>query len=130
MIILTKLAGIALIMVCIANGFAFKKLGWHRNLEKTEVFFQQIFKVHTLYIVMTMGAMATALLFTTDELINADHIITRGFLWFGALFWGGRVILHIFYYHQKIKAENPLWNALFLSTFIYISAIFTTLALT
>jgi|GEM_PF-7027395 len=39
--ILLKLAGLALVMICIANGFAFKKLGWNENLRHTNYFFQQ-----------------------------------------------------------------------------------------
>ena len=128
--ILLKVAGFLLLMICIANAFAFKKLGWNKNLANTENFFQQIFKVHTLYIVMTMVAMALACLYATTELVKAETLMARGFLWFGTIFWGGRVLLHFFYYDQQIKKENPRWNALFLATFTYIAGTFLYVTLT
>ena len=121
------LAGAILILICVANGFAFEKLGWHRNLVKTEPFFQQIFKVHSLFIVLTMLAMAAACFFATQELIRGETRIAKGFLGFTTLFWGLRVILHLFYYDKKIKRENRYWNALFLSCFIYLALLFLTL---
>ena len=129
-IFLIKLAGLALIMICLANAFAFKKLNWNENLRLTEVFFQQVFKVHTLHIVMTMLAMAFACLFTTEELLNPQTALTRGVGWFIALFWGVRTCIHIFYYEKTIKKQNPLWNIIFLGTFIYLTTLFTILAFT
>jgi len=49
-----QIAGVGLLLICVANFIAPKKLRWTVNLEKTEVFFQQVFKVHTFYIVLTM----------------------------------------------------------------------------
>ena len=121
------IAGSLLILICVANGFAYEKLGWNRNLANTEPFFQQVFKVHSLYIVLIMFAMAGACFFATAELITADTLIAKGFLGFTALFWGLRVVLHLFFYDKQIKKENPLWNALFLATFTYLAAIFLTL---
>ena len=124
---LIYLAGVILTMICIANGFAFKKLGWERNLAQTEPFFQQIFKVHSLFIVLTMLAMAAACFFATQELVLAETRIAKGFLGFVTLFWVLRIILHLFYYDKKIKKDNPFWNALFLGCFIYLAALFLTL---
>jgi len=124
-----QLAGIALIMICIANGFAFKKLGWTENLPRTDVFFQQVFKVHTLHLVMVMLAMALACLGATDELIAGETLMAQGFLWFAGIFWGLRTILHVFYYDKTVKRANPLWNALFLATFAYLTAVFLTFAI-
>jgi len=121
---MVKLAGVALLLICLANGFAFEKLGWNRNLAKTERFFTQIFKVHTVYLVLTMTAMGLACLFATDELLAAETLMVRGFLWFAFVFWGGRVILHVLYYDQAVKRANPWWNALFLSTFTFLAITF------
>ena len=121
------LAASILLLICLANIFAFEKLGWRKNLSKTELFFQQVFKVHTVYIVFTMLAMASACLFAPHELLLANTLMSKGFLGFAAIFWVGRVILHLFYYEKKIKQSNPQWNALFLSAFIYLASLFLTL---
>ena len=129
MIILLYIAGVALVMICIANGFAFKKLGWNENLPRTDEFFQQVFKVHTLHLVMCMMAMGLACLFAAEELLEGKTLVARGFLWFAGVFWALRSVLHIFYYDQKIKRANPLWNALFLATFCYLAITFLTFAI-
>lgn len=121
------LASGILLLICLANAFAFEKLGWKRNLSNTEPFFQQIFKVHTLFIVLTMLAMAVACFFAYDELLSAETLMAKGFLAFCSIFWGGRVILHLLYYDKQIKRDNPQWNALFLTAFIYLAGLFLTL---
>ncbi len=127
--ILLQLAGIALLMICVANGFAFRKLGWNENLPRTDYFFQQVFKVHTLHLVMMMFAMGLACLIATEELVAAETLMARGFLWFAGMFWGVRTLLHIFYYDPKVKRANPYWNALFLATFCYLAGTFLTLVI-
>ena len=124
------LAGGILLLICVANAFAWEKLGWQKNLAQTEPFFQQVFKVHSLYIVLTMLAMAGACLFCTHELINASTPMVRGFLAFTAIFWGLRVVLHLFYYDKQIKKDNPYWNALFFGAFSYLAILFFTLTFT
>lgn len=128
--LLIYLAGAILIMISVANGFAFEKLGWLRNLAQTETFFQQVFKVHSLYIVLTMLAMAGACFFATQELIQAETRLAKGLLGFISLFWVLRVVLHLSYYDKGIKKDNPFWNAFFLTAFTYLAILFSTLTFT
>jgi len=128
--IATYLAGSGLLLISLANAFAPKMLRWTVNLQKTEVFFQQVFKVHAFYIVMTMLGMAAACLLATEELMRGSSKVTVGFTWFAGLFWAIRVVLHVCYYDKFLKRVHPLWNALFLTAFTYLAVVFLTLALT
>jgi len=124
-----QIAGVGLLLICVANFIAPKKLRWTVNLEKTEVFFQQVFKVHTFYIVLTMLGMALACLVTTEELIAGESLLERGFVWFVAIFWGLRVLIHITYYENEVKRKHPWWNILFLAAFAYLAIVFTLIAI-
>jgi len=124
-----KLAGTGLLLICLANFIAPKKLGWVTNLKKTELFVQQVFKVHTLFIVLTMIGMALACLGATEELILKENLITKGLVWFMAIFWTARVIVHLFYYDKTLQKKFPYWNALFLGAFIYLAGVFLTTAI-
>lgn len=123
------LAGFGLVMISIANLYAPKMLRWTVNLEKTEVFFQQVFKVHAFYIVMTMLGMAAACFFATDELLAKESLMAKGFCWFAGSFWAIRVMLHIGYYDKSLIRSHPFWNALFLAAFTYLAGVFLTTAI-
>ncbi|MDB9741416.1 hypothetical protein OAB00_01035 [Akkermansiaceae bacterium] len=126
---IVRLAGLALWMICLANLFCFEKLEWNRNLGKVEEFFGQVFKVHALFLVMAMLGMGAACLFATEELMTGETMMAKGFTWFGAIFWGVRVVLHLFYYEKSLKQANPCWNALFFSTFVFLCVTFVLLGL-
>ena len=124
-----QLAGVALLALALSNVFAYEKLGWSEELVRCGRFFGQVFKVHTWFIVLTLIAMGAACLGATTELINGETSIAKGAVWFMALFWGSRVLLHVFYYDKKLIRENVWWNLLFLSTFVYLSTVFWTLVI-
>ncbi len=124
-----RLAGVGLLLLCLANFMAQGMLGWRENLTKTDRFFQQVFLVHKYYVVYMLIGMALACLWATDELIAQETLVTRGFVWFTALFWVSRVGLHLFYYDKTLHRKHPYWNLLFLAAFIYFAATFLTTAL-
>ena len=47
-----------------------------------------------------------------------------------AIFWGGRVIIQLFFYDQEVKRSRPIANLVFLATFIYLCAVFAVACLT
>ncbi len=124
-----KVAGGGLVLIALANLMAFKKLGWSRNLKHTELFFSQVFRVHTFYMVLTLLGMATVCLFATEELMNSETLITRGLRWFLTLFWAIRVIFTLTYYEKSLMRANPWWTALFTAAFVYLTGVFLTTAI-
>ena len=123
-----RIAGFVLLAIGAANFFAFKKLGWNRNLERTETFFRQVFCVHTVFIVFTLLAMAAVCLLATDELVAKSSFITSGLIWFMAIFWVVRIMVQLFYYGPAVARKNPWWNALFTFAFLYLGGVFSLLA--
>ena len=126
---LIYIAGAGLLIISLANAFAPVMLRWNINLAKTEVFFQQVFKVHAFYIVMTMLGMAALCFFAADELIAGENTTAVIMCWYMAVFWVVRVVLHLCYYDKMLMEAHPIWNVLFLTGFVYLAVVFTWVAI-
>ena len=67
-------------------------------------------------------------LLTTPELAGGSALgrFLSGFL---AIFWGGRIIIQLFFYDQQVKRSRPITNLVFLATFIYLCGVFAVACL-
>jgi hypothetical protein len=69
----------------------------------------------------------------TWNLLSVELILPRGDdklrLRVCAIFWGGRIIIQLFFYDQAVKRSRPIANLLFLATFNYLCSVFTVACL-
>ncbi len=121
------LAGGLQLLIASANFFAPRKLRYAENLERVDRIVREIFVVHSVYIVLILTAFAGLCFAFSGELIGGSALARclDGFL---AVFWGLRVPIQLFHYNREIKRRHPIYNALFLCSFIALTAIFTIAA--
>ena len=120
-------AAFTLTMILIANFIAPSKLNYKGNVARMEPLHQEIFQVHCLYTMLTVGGMATLCWFLPEELASGNPLAIA-LLWFMAGYWGLRVLIQFFYYNRSIKKTYPIYNVLFTLAFVYLSIAFLGIA--
>jgi hypothetical protein len=122
------LAGGLQLAVASANFFAPKKLNYRENLARLSPIVREIFLIQCIYIVLILVAFALLCFAFADELAGGS-LLGRCLSGFLAFFWGLRIVMQLFHYNREIKQQHPIYNALFLTTFVTLTAIFTLAAI-
>jgi hypothetical protein len=120
-------AGGLQLLIASANFFAPRKLRYADNLARLDRTVRDIFVVHCIYIVLILAAFAGLCLAFGSELTGGT-LLARCIAGFLAIFWGLRVLIQIFHYNRDIKRRFPVYNILFLSSFIALTVIFVVAA--
>ncbi len=120
-------AGVLQLLVASANFFAPRKLRYRENLAQASQTVRDIFAVHCIYIVLILVAFALLCFAFAGELAGGSRI-GRALSGFLAVFWGLRVMIQLFHYNREIKRRHPIYNAIFLATFVALALIFTLAA--
>ena len=120
-------AGGLQLLVASSNFFAPRKLRYAENLARLDRTVRDIFVIHCIYIVLILTAFA-ALCFAFPHDLAGGSLLGRSLSGFLALFWGLRVAMQMFHYNNEIKRKYPVFNAMFLATFVALTAIFTIAA--
>ncbi|MEN8694613.1 MAG: hypothetical protein ABF334_07385 [Akkermansiaceae bacterium] len=120
---LFRLAGLMCLGLIVANFLAAPRLGYARNLEKSEMIVRQIFYVHCGYIVFLIAGLAVLCL-GWPEMLLTDGMGRIVCLFFG-VFWGSRVIVQLTYYDRELRKKERFWDMFFLGVFLALAVIFT-----
>ena len=120
-------AAFTLTMILIANFIAPSKLNYKGNVARMEPLHQEIFQVHCVYTMLTVGGMAALCAFLPGELATGEPLAIA-LLWFMAGYWSLRVLIQFFYYNRSIKKTYPIYNVLFTLAFSYLGITFFALA--
>lgn len=124
---LLYMAAFTLTMILVANFVAPSKLDYKGNVIRMERLHQEIFQVHCLYTIITVGGMAALCWFLPERLIDGNPL-ALALLWFMAGFWSLRVIIQCFFYNRDIKKTYPIYNIWFTLAFVYLGLAFLTVA--
>ena len=127
MIPLYWLAGTILVLIAASNVPLRRLLPIHRELSSASPIVRQICTVHHVYIGGILLGMGLLCLFFAPDLAGGSALATflnAGF----AVFWGGRVLLQLFYYDRAVRRANRAWDVLFTLAFFSLAAIFTAAA--
>jgi hypothetical protein len=78
--------------------------------------------------------MATVAMFGVASILFAPELaggsdLGRFLSGFLAIFWGGRIIIQLFFYDRDVKRTRPIANLLFLGAFIYLCGVFAVACL-
>jgi hypothetical protein len=115
-------------LVASSNLFAARIFAYREELAKLSPFVREVFIVQNIYIMSTVGMFGIVSIAFTPELVG-DSALGRFLSGFLAIFWGGRIIIQLFFYDQEVKRSRPIANLVFLATFIYLCGVFAAACL-
>jgi hypothetical protein len=121
-------AGGLQLLIASSNFFARRMLRYSENLARVDRTVRDVFVILYVYIIIMLVAFAV-LCFTFAGDLAGGSLLGRCLSGFLAFFWGLRALMQIFHYNREIKRQHPVFNALFLGSFIILTAIFATAAL-
>ena len=123
MVVWIEVAGLVHWAIAAANIALPKKLNYRENLSHVTPMFRQVFVVHSVYIVAVVAALGYICLRFAAELAG-DEPLAR-FLALGlALFWGIRLVIHLFYYDAEVRRRNRMGDFAFIAAICYLVAVF------
>jgi hypothetical protein len=113
--------------IVLVNGILPGRLRVRENVRGIPTFIRQIFYVHWIYIVLTVGFFS-ALCFGFAHDLAGSNSLGRFLSAFLAGFWLLRVVLQWFYYDREVRRANRWLDALYLASLIGLSFIFALAA--
>lgn len=109
--------------IVLANAALPGRLRIRENLRSLPVFLQQIFYVHWIYIVLVVGFFS-ALCFEFARDLAGASTLGRFLSAFICGFWMLRIFLQCLYYDRDLRRANHLFDSLYVSSLIALTAIF------
>ena len=123
-----RVAGVLQWLVAFSNLFAARIFRYRENIAKVSPFVREVFIVQNIYIMATVITFGILCVGFAPELAGRSALgrFLSGFL---AIFWGGRIVIQLFFYDKDVKRSRPILNIAFLVTFIYLCGTFAVAAL-
>jgi hypothetical protein len=121
-------AGILQWLVAASNLFAARLFRYRENMAKVTPFVREVFIVQNVYIMATVATFGVLCIGFAPELAGRSALgrFLSGFL---AIFWGGRILIQLFFYDKDVRRSRPIANTAFLATFVYLCGLFSLAAL-
>jgi len=120
-------AGAIQLVIIAANFVLPEKLRCRENLVHVSPMIRNVFVVHWVYIVLTIGIFTSLCFWFAPELASASPL-GRFLSAAMAGFWLLRVPIQLFYYDPEIRRQNRLADVAFLLTFSYLGIVFSAAA--
>jgi hypothetical protein len=123
-----RIVGVLMAWLVGVNLFVPKICRWREELERLSLLNRQIFQVHGLFIVLTLGLFSALLLTTADALLEPTRL-SRAMLTGLTIFWGLRMLMQWFFYSPEIwrgHRFNTVMHYLFSALWIYVTGVFAT----
>jgi len=121
------MAGAIQAAIVLVNGVLPGRLRVRENVKDVPTFIRQIFYVHWIYIVLTVGFFS-ALCFGFARDLAGASALGRFLSGFMGAFWLLRIALQCFYYDPEVRRANRWLDALYLASLIVLSLIFARAA--
>ncbi len=115
-------------LIASSNLFAARIFAYRAEIAKLSPFVREVFIVQNIYIMAIVSMFGIVSIAFASELGGGSGLgrFLSGFL---AIFWGGRIIIQLFFYDKEVKRSRPIANLLFLATFVYLCSVFTVACL-
>lgn len=113
--------------IVLVNGILPGRLRVREKVASVPEFIRQIFYVHWIYIVLTVGFFSALCFGFAPDLAGASRL-GRFLSAFLATFWLLRVGLQWFYYDREVRRANRWLDSLYLASLIVLSFIFARAA--
>ena len=126
-----KIIGIILITLAFVHVIFPKYFKWEKELKSLSLINQQIMKVHTFFIALTVFLIGLLCLTSSYELINTElgKKVSLGF----GIFWSFRLLIQFYGYSSKLwkgKRMETIVHIIFSILWAYLSYIFIKVYLT
>ena len=121
------MAGAIQAAIVLVNGVLPGRLRVRENVKDVPTFIRQIFYVHWIYIVLTVGVFS-ALCFGFARDLAGASALGRFLSGFMGAFWLLRIALQCFYYDSEVRRSNRWLDAMYLAGLITLSCIFARAA--
>lgn len=126
-VILTRLAGIAQVVLVFGSFVIPAVLNWKKELAKVKVLTRQMFWTYAAYILATNLCFGLLSVFAASELLNKSLIslLVCGFI---AVYWISRVLIQFFYF-DRASFPSGLWHrfaeVLLILLFVFLSMVYS-----
>jgi hypothetical protein len=123
-----RAAGLLLAALVVVNLFVPSRFGWRADMAKLSLLNRQIFRAHSVFLVLIL-ALSSALLLTSAEALLEPSRLSRAILFGLTIFWGLRMVMQWFFYSPDIWRGNRFFTTMhvvFSMTWIYMTGVFGT----
>ena len=123
-----RIIGVLLALLVVVNLCVPWHLNWRHEMAQLSLLNRQIFQVHSLFIVLTLGLFSALLLTSGDALLEPSRL-SRAILAGLTIFWGVRMLMQWFYYSPEVwrgNRFNTVIHGIFSAVWIYMTATFGT----
>lgn len=123
-----RLVGVLMAGLVVLNLFVPGRFHWREELSRVSLLNRQIFEVHAIFLVLTLGLISALLLTSADALLERTRL-ARALLIGLTIFWGLRLVAQWFYYSPAVWRGNRFHTAMhitFSAMWIYVTSVFGT----
>ena len=121
-----RIVGLLMAGLVVLNLFVPRRFRWRDELSRISLLNRQIFEVHAIFLVLTLGLISALLLTSADALLEHTRL-ARALLIGLTLFWGLRMLVQWFYYSPAVWRGHRFHTAMhyaFSAMWIYVTAVF------
>jgi len=121
-----RIVGLLMAGLVVLNLFVPRRFRWRDELSRVSLLNRQIFEVHAIFLVLTLGLISALLLTSADALLEHTRL-ARALLIGLTLFWGLRMLVQWVYYSPAVWRGHRFHTAMhyaFSAMWIYVTAVF------
>ena len=121
-----RLVGVLMAGLVVLNLFVPRRFRWREELSRVSPLNRQIFEVHAIFLVLTLGLISALLLTSADALLERTRL-ARAVLVGLTVFWGLRMLAQWFYYSPEVWRGNRLHTVMhvaFSAMWVYVTSVF------
>jgi len=118
--------GIIMAALVVVNLYVPVRFHWREELARLSLVNRQIFQVHSIFLVLTLG-LTSALLLTSADVLLEPTRLARAVLIGLTVFWGLRLLMQFFFYSPRIWRGDRFYTVMhyvFSAAWLYVTGVF------
>jgi len=121
-----QIGGLVMAGLVVVNLFVPSQLRWREEMSRLSLVNRQIFQVHSVFLVLTLGLLSALLLTCAPALVEPTRL-SRALLIGLTIFWGLRMVMQWFFYSSDLwrgHRFNTVVHYVFSVIWIYLTSVF------
>jgi hypothetical protein len=118
--------GVLMAALVVVNLFVPSRFHWREEMSRLSLVNRQIFQVHSVFLVLTLGLFSALLLTCARALVEPSRL-SRAVLSGLTIFWGLRLVMQWFFYSPELwrgHRFNTVVHYVFSAIWIYLTTVF------
>lgn len=118
--------GVLMAALVVVNLFVPSRFHWKEEMSRLSLVNRQIFQVHSVFLVLTLGLFSVLLLTCARALVEPTQL-SRAVLFGLTIFWGLRMMMQWFFYSPELwrgHRFNTVVHYAFSAIWIYLTSVF------